>query len=150
MKPIDARNFKAKYAGRCVECRSPISIGESCFWSPNTKKIGCISCWGNQTEASRKKPDSVPAAENESQMKWQRLCTYLRTCILSEAGDSVIDFKENDFPTLSGQEKLFALGITSTEIRGPFVDSKLSRVRSDGPREQLYGCLLYTSPSPRD
>lgn len=139
MKPVDARNFRAKYAGRCVECRSPISIGESCFWSPNTKKIGCNSCWGNQTEASRKKPDSVPVAENESQLKWQRLCTYLRTCILSEAGDSVIDFKENDCPTLSGQEKLFALGVTSAEIRGPFVDSKLSHVRSDGPREQLYG-----------
>lgn len=59
MTPSDARKFNAKYSGRCSECRTAISIGESCLWSPSSKKLGCTKCWG---EIEATKPTSTRKA----------------------------------------------------------------------------------------
>ncbi len=38
-RPEDLRPLNAKYAGRCQSCRTPISIGEACFFSSSLTNI---------------------------------------------------------------------------------------------------------------
>ena len=140
MTPSDARKFNAKYSGRCSECRTAISIGESCLWSPSSKKLGCTKCWG---EIEATKPTSTRKAsakvEDSDQKKWQQLCTYLRTCLLAEAGETVIEFVAGRFPTVSGQEHLLTTNSSSAILRGAFVDQNLRKNQSTDNREYLYG-----------
>ena len=63
----------------------------------------------------------------------------MRTCLLAEAGESILDFKPDTFPTLTGTELLFSADAESIELIGPVVDGRLSRVRSSEPRDFLYG-----------
>jgi len=101
------------------------------------KKIGCRECWGSgPTPASRARSNPT---EDLKQIEWQKLCTYLRTCLLAEAGESILDFKPDTFPTLTGTELLFSADAESIELIGPVVDGRLSRVRSSEPRDFLYG-----------
>ncbi len=138
-KPRDLRPLNAKYAGRCHSCRIPISIGEASFYSPSLRKIGCPDCWGTSKSAPTKGQPKKSSAEELKQIEWRRLCTYLRTCLLAEAGESVLDFKQDDFPTLAGPEELFSSNASSIVMTGAVVNGRLSRVRNAGPRDFLYG-----------
>lgn len=138
-KPKDLRPLNAKYAGRCHSCRTPISIGEASFYSPSLRKIGCPDCWGTSKTAPTKGQQQKKTTEDSKQVEWQRLCTYLRTCLLAEAGESVLDFNQDDFPTLAGPEELFSSSASSIVMTGAVVNGRLSRVRNTGPRDFLYG-----------
>jgi len=137
-KPKDLRPLNAKYAGRCHSCRTPISIGEASFYSPSLSKIGCPDCWGTSKSAPTK-GQLQKTSEDSKQVEWRRLCTYLRTCLLAEAGESVLDFNQDDFPTLAGPEELFSSSASSIVMTGAVVNGRLSRVRNTGPRDFLYG-----------
>ena len=138
-KPTDLRTLSVKYAGRCHVCSTPISIGESCLYSPSLKKLGCRECWSSSVTTANKDQQKTTTAEDSRQIEWRRLCTYLRTCLLAEAGESVLDFNSNDFPTLAGTEQLFSSNASSFVLTGAVVDGRLSRVRNTGPRDFLYG-----------
>ena len=138
-KPNDLRTLSAKFAGRCHSCRTPISIGESCLYSPSLRKIGCRDCWGGVTAPPVGSQRKKKPAEDQKQIEWRRLCTYLRTCLLAEAGESVLDFDSEDFSTLTGPEELFSTSTTAIVMTGAVVDGRLSRARNTGPRDFLYG-----------
>ena len=139
-KPSDVRLLSSvKYASRCFGCRVPISIGDSCFYSPSLKKIGCRRCWGTGSSAKAQEPRNKSPSENTAQNEWSRLCTYLRNCLLAEAGESILPFSPDAFPTLDGTERLFSTNASSISLTGPVVDGRLSRVRNTGPRDFLYG-----------
>lgn len=138
-KPKDLRPLNAKYAGRCHSCRAPISIGEASFYSPDLRKIGCPDCWGTSNSAPTKGPPKKSSVEEQKQLDWRRLCTYLRTCLLAEAGESVLDFQSDALPTLAGVEQLLSSSAPSIVLEGAVVEGRLSRVRNTGPRDFLYG-----------
>jgi very-short-patch-repair endonuclease len=138
-KPKDLRPLIAKYAGRCHSCRIPISIGDATFYSPGLRKIGCPDCWGTFKPAPAKEQKKRTSAEDQKQIEWRRLCTYLRTCLLAEAGESVLDFQSESFPTLAGVEQLLSSSAPSVVLKGAVVEGRLSRVRNTGPRDFLYG-----------
>ena len=138
-RPTDLVPLSTKYGGRCYACRTPISIGDPCLYSPGLKKIGCPECWATSTSALAKGQQKKISAEESKQIEWRRLCTYLRTCLLAEAGESVLDFNADDFPILAGTEQVFSSSATSIVLAGAVVDGRLSRVRNTGPRDFLYG-----------
>ena len=137
--PADLRSLSAKFSGRCYACRTPISIGESCLYSPGLRKIGCHDCWGSSNSAPVRGQHKKRSFEDNKQIEWRRLCTYLRSCLLAEAGESVLDFNSDDFPTLGGTEQVFSSSAPSIVLTGAAVDGRLSRVRNTGPRDFLYG-----------
>lgn len=146
--PTDAKTYRAKYAGRCVKCSKSIAVGQQCFYSPSLRKIGCTTCWSatNQKEALQK--IKIDQADDPLQDEWQRLCTYLRTCILAEAGESLFNFNDSKFPTISGVEQLFSKGLQSVVVEGPVIDQRLGHLRSSEPREFLYGWPTVVVPDP--
>ena len=138
-RPADLRLLSAKFAGRCVVCRTPVSIGENCFYSASLKKIGCLGCWGLQTKAVSPKTLKQQKPDDLQQSEWRRLCTYLRTCLLAEAGESILDYTPDNHPTLSGIEQIFSGNAESIVLAGQVVDGRLRRARNPGPRDFLYG-----------
>lgn len=138
-RPADLRLLSAKFADRCVVCRASVSIGETCFYSPSLKKIGCVGCWGLSTNTILPKTPKQQKPDDLQQSEWRRLCTYLRSCLLAEAGETVLDYTLDKHPTISGIEQIFSGNAESIVLTGQVVDGRLSRARNTGPRDFLYG-----------
>jgi len=139
--PIDARPHVARYAGRCASCRKAIPAGRACLYSPRHKALGCQSCWSSNRMAPTP-PSTVATGAPAGQVDWERLCTYLRDCLLAEATENlIIDYSETTMPMLDGSEGLFSSRVSTSLVSGQRVSARLKNAAS-GSRDLLYGWPL--------
>ena len=142
--PADRRVIRAGYPDLCSDCDNNLEVGDQIYWSSSTCETWCYpSCNTTVQNNSDYKSEQSNTNTNSYQNQWQKLCRYLRQCILAQMPDPPNITDSDKYMIFEDYNEKLIIGIADELVVSDQMARNLSRYLPRNPNDDsprlIYG-----------